>query len=103
MAPKRTRHARRESHGTSRSRMASSLPLRTVTWHVQRFRGGLATIGSRLELGSLVLDALRGISTPLRAAAVEINHLEPDPATLASRAAFAREGIVCVAIPVLLR
>ncbi|HTV21676.1 MAG TPA: ATP-binding protein [Polyangiaceae bacterium] len=109
-----------------------------VTAALQRFRVALATVGSRLELGELVLDALRGISTPLRAAAVEldeggalrvlavaglseaardlvaahapwetpddsstetvwVSHLEPDPATLASRAAFAREGIVCVA------
>jgi signal transduction histidine kinase len=109
-----------------------------ATAGLQRFRGALATVGSRQELGAAVLDGLRGISVPLRAALVEldasgalrvlaasglsdaardlvaahapwdaasdrhsetiwVSHLAPDPATLASRAAFARESIVCVA------
>jgi signal transduction histidine kinase len=105
---------------------------------LERFRGALATVGSRLELGAAILDGLRGISAELRAVVVEIDaggalrtlasaglsaaardlvaahvpwdgahdrgsetiwvsHLAPDPATLSSRAAFAREGVVCVA------
>lgn len=109
-----------------------------ATTGLQRFRGALATVCTRQELGAAVLDGLRGISASLRAAVVElgpsgalrvlaasglsdaardlvaahapwdatcdppsetvwISHLAPDPATLASRAAFARESIVCVA------
>lgn len=116
-----------------------------ATAGLQRFRDALATARSRQQLGAAVIDGLRGISVPLRVAAVEldasgalrvlaaaglsdaardlvaahapwdadrraaggvygrsgetiwVSHLAPDPATLASRAAFARESIVCVA------
>jgi signal transduction histidine kinase len=117
-----------------------------ATTGLQRFRDALATVHSRQQLGAAILDGLRGISVPLRVAAVEfdasgalrvlaatglsdaardlvaahapwdadrraaaggvfdrtsetiwVSHLAPDPATLASRAAFARESIVCVA------
>lgn len=126
------------------SNRSSPRVMDAATAGLQRFRGALATVGSRLELGAAILDGLRGISLPLRAAVVEldpsgalrilavsglsdaardlvaahapwdtvqraaaggeresetiwVSHLAPDPATLASRAAFAREGVVCVA------